>query len=172
MAADLSYFDYADRLAPSVAELVALGDWSRPHPWFDAWVPDEAVEAYAGGLLAGLTDADMGGGPVLLYPTRAAPFGRPLLRLPAGELAWQLGVLRTAVPAALRPDRMVRDNRRWFEELRDLGGYRYPVGAVPFAQSDWVQHFGPAWRALARAKRRYDPANILTPGQGVFPAEA
>jgi len=166
---DVSYFDYANRLAPGVAALMALGLWSLPHPWFDVWVPDRAAETYAGEVLAGLTEADTGGGPILLYPTRTAPFTRPLLRLPAGELAWQFDILRTALPTSPAPELMVRDNRRLFEAVRDLGGYRYPVGAIPFSQSDWVQHFGPAWVALTEAKRRYDPADILTPGQGVFP---
>jgi cytokinin dehydrogenase len=43
-----------------------------------------------------------------------------------------------------------------------------PVGAIPVTQPDWVQHFGASWPELARAKRRYDPAGILTPGQRIF----
>jgi FAD/FMN-containing dehydrogenase len=45
----------------------------------------------------------------------------------------------------------------------DLGSHG-AVSAVPFSQDDWAQHFGPAWDSMRRAKRRYDPANILTPG--------
>ena len=166
---DMSYFDYANRLAPVVADLKLLGLWSLPHPWFDVWVPDSVAEAYAGRVLANLTQTDTGGGPILLYPTRTAPFTRPLLRLPVGELAWQFDILRTSLPAALTADLMVQANRRLFEEVRDLGGYRYPVGAVPVSHNDWMQHFGPVWSTLAEARQRYDPANVLTPGQGIFP---
>jgi len=166
---DMSYFDYADRLGPVVALLKQLGIWSFPHPWYDVWVPDGAAEAYAGAVLAGLTEQDTGGGPILLYPTRTAPFRRPLLRLPAGELAWQFDILRTAVPGPVSVEQMVQSNRRLFEQVRDVGGYRYPVGAVPVTPPDWVQHFGPEWPTLAQAKRVYDPRNVLTPGQGIFP---
>src|SRR5439155_25930368 len=91
-----------------------------PAPWFDVWVPARAAETYAGEVLAGLTEADTGGDPILLYPTRTAPFTRPLLRLPAGELAWQFDILRTALPTSPAPELMVRDNRRLFEAVRDL----------------------------------------------------
>jgi hypothetical protein len=38
--------------------------------------------------------------------------------------------------------------------LRGIGGYRYPVGAIPVTQRDWVQHFGDVRPEFARAKRR------------------
>ncbi|WP_221643545.1 MULTISPECIES: hypothetical protein [unclassified Nostoc] len=52
-------------------------------------------------------------------------------------------ILRTAVP----PDsstvtKMLNDNRRLFEQNRDLGGYLYPISSVPFSRNHWQQHFG------------------------------
>jgi cytokinin dehydrogenase len=29
---------------------------------------------------------------------------------------------------------------------------------------DWQRHFGPAWPGFQDARRRHDPAGILTPG--------
>ncbi|HEY8203080.1 MAG TPA: hypothetical protein VII47_17230 [Actinomycetota bacterium] len=167
--ADLSYFDDANRLEPIVAQLKLAGLWTLPHPWFDVWLPDAKAPIFAGEVFARLTQVETGGGPILLYPTRTAPFTRSLLRIPSGELAWQFDIFRTALPTALTPELMVQANRSLFEQVRDLGGYRYPVGAVPVSQDDWIQHFGPLWSVLAEAKRRYDPDNILTPGQGIFP---
>ena len=63
---------------------------------------------------------------------------------------------------------MVEANRVLFEQVRALGGNRYAIGAIPFSQADWRQHFGPVWPLLVEAKRRYDPDNILAPGQGIF----
>jgi hypothetical protein len=34
--------------------------------------------------------------------------------------------------------------------------------------ADWRQHFGTVWRDFERAKRRFDPNDILTPGAGIF----
>ncbi|WP_243147530.1 BBE domain-containing protein [Scytonema sp. UIC 10036] len=63
---------------------------------------------------------------------------------------------------------MLDDNRRLFERNRDLNGTRYPVDAIKFSQEDWQQHFGSVWSRLVNAKQRYDPDNVLTPGQGIF----
>jgi hypothetical protein len=92
-----------------------------------------------------------------------------LFRVPTEEIVFLFAILRTAAPPeAAVVTRMLSDNRRLFEQNRNLGGYRYPVDAIPFPQNDWQQHFGPVWGKLVSAKRRYDPDNLLTPGQGIF----
>ena len=77
-------------------------------------------------------------------------------------------ILRTAPLDDATVRKMLDDNRRFFEKNRDIGGTRYPVDAIKFSHSDWQQHFGSAWSRLVNAKRRYDPDNVLTPGQGIF----
>jgi FAD/FMN-containing dehydrogenase len=63
---------------------------------------------------------------------------------------------------------MLARNRDLFEQARDLGGTRYPIGSVEFDHDDWEQHYGNEWRDFRRAKRRYDPGGILSPGSGIF----
>jgi FAD/FMN-containing dehydrogenase len=168
--ADKSFAAYAKRLDPIVEQQRRSGDWRRPHPWFDAWLPDRHAEDFAASVLSQLTLRDTGGGPILLYPTLSEPLQRPLLRVPSGEMIWQFDILRTTLATTATAVQMVEDNRRLFERVRQLGGYAYPVGAIGLDNRDWERHFGAAWPAFARAKRRYDPAGILTPGQGVFAA--
>ena len=136
------------------------------HMTYEAFV--KRAEAFAGSVLPELTLDDVGGGPIILYPTRSASFGRPLLRHPVGELIWQFDILRTALPNGPLAQALIDANRRLYEHVREIGGYLYPVGAVPLSPGDWTQHFGDSWPALVRAKRRYDPARILTPGHHVF----
>lgn len=64
---------------------------------------------------------------------------------------------------------LVAQNRAIYEQLRDLGGKRYPISAVPFTQADWIDHFGARWGAFVGAKHDHDPKRVLTPGQGIFP---
>jgi cytokinin dehydrogenase len=166
---DKSYFDFLNRLAPTVEFLKSIGVWSYPHPWINLFIPGTAVVSYISQLVATLTLADTGQSPVLLYPVNTDRFKLPLFRVPREPIAFLLAILRTAVP----PDkatvgRLITDNRRLFESNRDLGGYQYPVGAIPFSQSDWRQHFQPLWSRFVGAKRRFDPQQILTPGQGIF----
>jgi FAD/FMN-containing dehydrogenase len=165
---DMTYEAFVKRLDPIVDQQRRAGVWELPHPWFDAWLPDDQAEAFAGSVLSELTLDDVGGGPIILYPTRSASFGRPLLRRPAGELIWQFDILRTALPTGTPVQTLIDANRRLYEHVREIGGHLYPVGAVPLSPHDWTQHFGDSWPALVRAKRRYDPAGILTPGQHVF----
>jgi cytokinin dehydrogenase len=108
---------------------------------------------------------------ILLYPLRRDALQAPLLRVPDEPVIFLFSVLRTAAPdsgGALSADAMLSGNRALFERARDLGGYEYPIGSIPMTAGDWRQHFGPQWAFLAAARHRYDPAGILTPGQGIF----
>ena len=165
---DMTFEAYAKRLDPIVAAQKESGAWQRPHPWFDAWLPDRQAEAFAGQVLSELTLRDTGGGPILLYPTRAQAFTRPLLRVPASELIWQFDILRNALPSSVSAEQMLSQNRSLLRRARAMGGFAYPVGAIPVSQREWARHYGSAWPAFLRAKRRYDPQHILAPGQGIF----
>lgn len=63
---------------------------------------------------------------------------------------------------------MLSGNRALYDALVQLGGTRYAIGAIPFSHEDWRRHFGPRWRLLVRSKRRFDPDDVLTPGQNIF----
>ncbi|MEM6400184.1 MAG: BBE domain-containing protein [Cyanobacteria bacterium P01_D01_bin.116] len=39
---------------------------------------------------------------------------------------------------------------------------------MPFSRNDWMQHFGSKWDKLVSLKHKYDPDNILNPGQEMF----
>ena len=171
----LSYFDFLDRLAAPIAFLKSTGEWQDPHPWWNMFLPGSATDAFASQVMAGLTEADIGAsGVILLYPLRREAIRVPLLRVPDEPVIFLFAVLRTAAPdsgGALNTATMLASNRELFDQARQLGGYAYPIGSIPTTPSDWRQHYGPLWPFLAAARRRYDPAGILTPGQGIFRPE-
>ncbi|HEU4579244.1 MAG TPA: FAD-binding protein [Polyangiaceae bacterium] len=165
-----SYSDYVFRLDPTIAFLIAIGVWGFPHPWMDLFVPASAAASFVGGVVANLTVADTGGGPILFYPVDSRRMRRPLFRLPEERHCFEFSILRTAdpsVPSSVGD--MLADNRAIYDQLVQIGGTRYGNGAIPFERRDWRRHFGPEWPALAAAKARFDPARVLTPGQGIFP---
>ena len=166
---DKSYFDFLNRLAPLVEQLKAIGVWYYPHPWLNLFVPSSVVESFISDVVSDLTLEDTGQGAVLLYPVKTDLFTQPLFRVPKEEVVFLFAILRTAVPPEdTVVKRMLADNRRLFEQNRNLGGYSYPINAISFTKKDWKQHFRPFWGKLVSAKRRYDPDNVLTPGQGIF----
>lgn len=169
---DLSYFDYLNRLAPTVALLKQLGVWSFPHPWMDLLVPTAQAESFIGGTLAALDPADLGQGPILIYPFRGSRFKAPNFRVPDGDTFFLFGLLRTAIPpTAERSAELVAANRALFEKVRTVGGFFYPVDSVPMSVDDWRRQFGPRWPEFVLAKRIFDPEALLAPGQGIFPED-
>jgi len=171
-ARDMPYFDYLNRLAPLVELLKQLGIWYFPHPWIDLLVPTNQAESFIGGTLAALDPADLGQGPILIYPYRRDGFTTPNLRIPEGDTFFLFALLRNAIPPT--PERaagLTAANRRLFEQARAVGGYFYPVDSVPMSPEDWRQHFGSRWYQLFAAKQAFDPNALLAPGQGVFPPD-
>jgi cytokinin dehydrogenase len=67
-------------------------------------------------------------------------------------------------------DQFIAMNRTLYERAREMGGTRVTSTAIPFPQADWIQHYGPIWESFRDAKNRFDPHNVLTPGQGIFPS--
>jgi FAD/FMN-containing dehydrogenase len=63
---------------------------------------------------------------------------------------------------------MLARNRSLLEGNRARGGTLYPISAVDLRHEEWREHFGEHWPALLRAKHRYDPDCLLTPGPGIF----
>lgn len=174
VARDMSYFDYASYVDGQVAALQAVVGWdSLIKPWFDAWLPDDAVEGYVGDIVSELTMRDLGsGGFVLLFAQERSKMRRPFFRVPGhGKYVWLFDVATTSqvgVPDPTFVADMTARNRRWFNQALAVGGTRYPIGLLDFTHDDWARHFGDRWPAFQAAKRRYDPANIMTPGPGIF----
>lgn len=164
-------WDWTNRVAERVAALRMLGLWTHPHPWLDLFVPGSAVDAVLPEILASPSVDSLEPLRILVYPLRPSLFRRPLLRLPEEETAVLVDVLSIApadAAGARAATPWLESNRRLFERTRRLGGTVYPIGAVPLDHGDWTQHFGPRWDQLVKAKQRFDPAAILSPGPGIF----
>jgi FAD/FMN-containing dehydrogenase len=86
--------------------------------------------------------------------------------MPAEELVVRFQMSRRPPVAYPEIDALLRMNRLLYERARDVGGTRLTISAIPMSRSDWVQHYGPVWPWFQRVKKRFDPANVLTPGPG------
>lgn len=174
-ATEVSYVDYILRVDVVIEFFRQLGLWDDVlHPWFDVILPDDEVEGYVGDVVPSLSPEDVGPtGFLLLFPLQRSKLSRPLFRVPGGrqEFVWLFDILTAAAvpgPDEAFQSRMLSRNRALFEKARDVGGKRYPIGALEFDRRDWIRHYGRQWPEFARAKRRFDPSGILTPGPGIF----
>ena len=166
---DISYREFAHRMAPGEAALRDSGEWSYPHAWLTVLLPSAATASLVGEVLATLTTAELGqSGLVLLYPIRTDRLHTLLTRSPDSKLAWLFALLRTASvdnPADVAA--MIEANRVVHDRAVACGGVTYPINSVPMSAADWRIHFGPRWRQLQAAKEEFDPHGILTPGYGI-----
>ncbi|WP_141576876.1 FAD-binding protein [Actinomadura sp. WMMA1423] len=124
---ELPYADFADRLRPDVAELVALGEWARPHPWGMVLLPGSAAAAVIGATVAEMTPADLGLGVVLVKALRVDRV--PMLAAPDDPVLFS--VLRTASPGCASVAEMLEANRTLLTRAEAVGGVRYAVDSVP-----------------------------------------
>jgi len=163
---ELPYLDWLDRIYGIVEQLRAL---RLPNPWINLFLPAEQTDQYVARLLAELTPADTGGGVVLLYPVPTRLVTRPFVRVPRGEVMYVLAILRMVIPPNdAEVQRLVAQNRTFYDRARAIGATHYPIGSIPLDRDDWASHYGEQYPALVAAKNRYDPRRVLTPGQGIF----
>ncbi len=164
---DLPTAVWLGRVSAAEEALRGIGLWDTPHPWSDLFLTDEGAEEYlTNTVLPTLTADGVGAGLLLLYPFRTDLLTRPMARVPEGEIVWAFDILRFPFNPALT-DALLAENRLLFEEAAALGGNFYPIGALDTTSEEWVAYFGPLYDTLLANKRRYDPDNVLTPGQGI-----
>ncbi len=168
--ADSSYLDFVNRLAPLVAFLKAQGLWGLPHPWINMFVPQACAAEFVRFVLDNTPPAEIGQDPVLLYAFRPPKLTAPFVRVPEGSHAFLFALLRTANPGTPQNvAALMAKNQLFLDRLKQLGGKAYPVSQGPRTPAEWREHFGVRWLEFASLKRVFDPDNVLTPGQGIFP---
>jgi cytokinin dehydrogenase len=176
--ADTGYLEYVfaiDELIDGIRETQGWDDLVKP--WYDIWLPGDALGPYLAELVPSLDPGtDLGPlGAGLIYPQRRGHVHRPRPRLPrrdGSQWAYVLDlntVSTTPSPGPEYADRMLERNKRLYDRARSAyGASLYPIGSVPFSGADWRDHFGPTWPEFSAAKRAHDPDGILTPGPGIF----
>jgi hypothetical protein len=164
---DMTYFEYTDLVVKLIDHLNEAGLGGFPHPWLDLFVPDSQIDDFASRTIAALDPTYfLPGSLILFYPFVKSRLKRPMLRVPDEETFFLFDILRTVPHESAGA--VVAENRRLYEENRELGGRFYTISAVPMEHHDWAKHFQPFWGRLVSEKRRHDPGNVLGPGPGVF----
>ncbi|MFJ4191000.1 FAD-binding protein [Kitasatospora sp. NPDC089509] len=162
-----SWREYAFRVDAFAGYLRAAGFWGLPKPWLSLFLPASTAGVFMREAAAELTAADLGAGLLLFYPYARERVRTPLAVLPQEPVGWHFDLLAFPAPGADVAG-MLERNRRLYERAVALGGKRYLIGAVPgMTGGDWARHYGALWERVRRAKRRFDPAGVLTPGQGI-----
>ncbi|WP_130797521.1 FAD-binding protein [Streptomyces otsuchiensis] len=165
---DSTYRDFVYRLDNYEPYLKETGHWYQPKPWLSLFLPRSAAKRFFETVEREVDADDLGAGFALAYPYYTKNLKRPMAVQPREKIGYLFDLLRFPHPGADLTDHMMRQNRWLYERAVAAGGKRYLVGAIDMSPADWRAHFGSQWSTLSKAKRRYDPSGILTPGQGFF----
>jgi len=165
---DTTYYDIVARLDALESFLRFTGDWFLPHPWFNSFVPRSTGSDFVKAELDILNLEDVNG-PILVHPFVRSPVHTPNIILPNEEEFIGFGLLRASADTSpARIQELRDDNAQLYARLRAAGGNGYLLDAVPLTPEGWSDHFGARYDELRALKIKYDPSNILTPGQNVF----
>jgi FAD/FMN-containing dehydrogenase len=173
---DLGYPDWVRQVDMEVAQLDAALNYEKlTKPWFDVWLGDSAVEQYLGDVLSELEPRDLAPGTLLLLiPARRTDVEHPFFRGPEPDSKpWMFlfDILENSFapePDAAFVSARLQRNAELYGKARDIGGSRYPIGAIDFTPADWAAHYAEAWDEFRKLKARFDPKNVLNPGPGIF----
>lgn len=159
---ELTTMEFAARLDQLFVLWRRSGYWANAHPWMETILPWDAAEAYINTVLAQYPPAALGGGHVLLWPSRGTTSQTPLFMRPASDWVMGFGFL-PGLPKDVLDEIVPRLN-----EASDLsmmmGAKRYLSGIIQFDKERWRAHYGDQWETVCRLKRTYDPKRILNPG--------
>jgi FAD/FMN-containing dehydrogenase len=154
--------EFALRMEPLFGLWKQSGYWAAAHPWMETILPWASAEAFLGHLLPALPPTVVGGGHVLLWPSRGTTSSVPLFRVPKSELVLGFGIL-PGYPPHLLPDAVARLNALSDASI-GAGASRYLSGLIQFDPPRWRAHYGEVWPRLCEWKRRFDPQGVLNPG--------
>ena len=159
-------WNYLDRRTASVTASKARG---IPNPSLIVTLPAKAAGPFVSEVL-GSPELSVGIWFFEISPKVPARHTRPLQKMPAGALAYELRMQRRASATGASDHlAMLAANERLVANALDQGGKVYPPFAPVLSRAQWERHYERAtWKRLAAAKRRYDPNNVLTPGVGIF----
>ena len=164
---DRTTFEFANRLEPLFELWKKSGYWANAHPWMETILPWESVFPYMTQVLANFPPQALGGGHILLWPSRGTVSHIPLFKHPDTEFVMGFGIL-PGLPKELLPHALPQLNA-----LSDLsmkaGAKRYLSGHIAFDEARWKMHYGETWEAMKLWKQKYDSDKILNPG--FFPFE-
>ncbi|XP_031475506.1 cytokinin dehydrogenase 3-like [Nymphaea colorata] len=177
--AEVSYFDFLNRVGMEEEKLRSKGAWDVPHPWLNLFVPSFSITTFKDLLLQNISPTTFEG-PLLIYPIRPdkwdANMSVVLPRAHAGKrndsLIYVVGVLRSAPPECVPEtpclNRIEQQNRRIVETAtRWLSAKQYLPAYSRRRQ--WEEHFGESgWLRFQARKAQFDPLNVLAPGQRIF----
>jgi cytokinin dehydrogenase len=160
---DRTIHDFANRLEPLFVIWRRSGYWANTHPWMETILPWDTAEAYITQVLSNLPPQALGGGHILLWPSKGTTSHTPMFRTPPG----QTHVMGFGILPGI-PPQFIHEAKPKLNLASDLsmamGAKRYLSGLVEFDHERWKAHFDELWPQVVAWKKQFDPKRLLNPG--------
>jgi cytokinin dehydrogenase len=166
-----TFIAYLNRFTDHILQAQATGAWFVPHVFMHFFLPAEQTMDMMNYLLD-TPGAALGADWIAVFPMINGNFKQPLRRMPDGALSYHVRIYRSAKqensPEHLQM--LTLNQKECLPRIFASGGKVYLPFSPLLGSSQRVQQFGQAtWERLVKAKAKYDPTSVLTPGAGLFP---
>ncbi|XXG64227.1 hypothetical protein AAC387_Pa05g2230 [Persea americana] len=166
---DVTYTDFLYRVHQEEENLRAQGLWEIPHPWLNLFVPKSSIVEFDRGVFKSI----LGGnyettGLILLYPMIKHKWDeRTSVVIPEEEIFYTVGFLRFATNQA--DLKYLEDQNREILNFCNGAGIKYKRYLSYIENNaEWKKHLGEKWDIFYQRKMKFDPKEILSPGQNIF----
>ncbi|KAK6944817.1 Cytokinin dehydrogenase 1, FAD/cytokinin binding domain [Dillenia turbinata] len=167
---DVSYVDFLNRVQKGELDLRAKGLWDVPHPWLNIFLPKSHIMDFNSGVFLDIVlKNNITSGLVLVYPMNRDKWDeRTSAVLPDEDVFYTVGFLHASGFDGWKPlDEQNEEILRFCDEAGIEVKQYFPHYTTKEA---WESHFGSKWKTFKEMKKKFDPKNILSPGQGIFTA--
>nr|XP_018682012.1 PREDICTED: cytokinin dehydrogenase 3-like [Musa acuminata subsp. malaccensis] len=180
---EVSYLDFLNRVREEELSLRRMGLWDVPHPWMNLFVPRSQIRRFHDLFLRTMSDSCVNG-PIIMYPTLRHQWNlNTSIVVPqdeAGEdVFYVVSVLRAAPPICTVGssclDGLMQQNEQMIRMATARGSSHGGGGMgakqyMPYlrCEEEWREHFGQKWKRFEELKSKFDPLNVLAPGQRIF----
>ncbi|CAL9754087.1 unnamed protein product [Musa acuminata subsp. burmannicoides] len=174
---EVSYLDFLNRVREEELSLRRMGLWDVPHPWMNLFVPRSQIRRFHDLFLRTMSDSCVNG-PIIIWNLNTS------IVVPqdeAGEdVFYVVSVLRAAPPTCTVGssclDGLMQQNEQMIRMATAARGSSHGGGGMgakqymPYLQceEEWREHFGQKWKRFEELKSKFDPLNVLAPGQRIF----
>ncbi|PKU79321.1 cytokinin dehydrogenase 3 isoform X1 [Dendrobium catenatum] len=179
-SAEVSYYDFLNRVRMEEMILREKEQWQVPHPWLNMFVPKYGIAEFKDLLFETISRHDFEG-PILLYPllkdkwdmntSVVLPEASSATEVDDERVIYVVGLLQSANPSRCTKtcltDLLERHRHVAKMAASDRIGAKQYLGHQP-SLDQWRKHFGSKWDRFADRKSRFDPLALLAPGQGIF----
>jgi cytokinin dehydrogenase len=163
---------YLNRFSEHILGAQASGAWFVPHVFMHFFLPADQTLPMVNYLLD-TPGASLGAAWMAVFPMIGANFKQPLRRMPDGPLSYHMRIYRQAKqedsPEHLQM--LALNQKECLPRIFASGGKVYLPFSPLLDSSQRAQQFGHStWERFEKAKAKYDPKTVLTPGAGLFPS--